>query len=117
MRSLRAACQAQSHGARREPDTIRRRILPALSEESTAGLDLGKVCRTGQRPIWWGNSTTRRVAPAMKRVLTFFGRRFTPREYLGLHLTLGLLVSLLALAVFVLIAREVVGERELTALD
>src|SRR5271165_3354489 len=53
----------------------------------------------------------------MKRVLSFFGRRITPGEYLGLHLTLGLLVSLLALAVFVLIAREVVGERELTAFD
>jgi len=53
----------------------------------------------------------------MKRVLSFFGCRITPREYLGLHLTLGLVVCLLALAIFVLIAREVVGERELTAFD
>jgi membrane-associated phospholipid phosphatase len=53
----------------------------------------------------------------MKQVLHFFGRRITPGEYLGLHLTVGLLVSLVALSVFVIIAREVVGERELTAFD
>jgi undecaprenyl-diphosphatase len=53
----------------------------------------------------------------MKRVLSFFGRRITPREYLGLHLTLGMVISLFALAIFVLIAREVVGERELTNFD
>jgi undecaprenyl-diphosphatase len=53
----------------------------------------------------------------MKRVLSFFGRRITPREYLGLHLTLGMIISLFALAIFVLIAREVVGERDLTSFD
>ncbi len=53
----------------------------------------------------------------MKRVLHFFGRRITPGEYLGLHLTVGLLVCLVALSIFIVIAREVVGERELTAFD
>jgi membrane-associated phospholipid phosphatase len=53
----------------------------------------------------------------MKRVLSFFGRRLTPGEYLGLHLTLGLLISLTALALFLVIAREVVGEKELTDFD
>jgi undecaprenyl-diphosphatase len=53
----------------------------------------------------------------MKRVLSFFGRRLTPREFLGLHLTLGLLVSLVALACFLIIAHEVVGEDELTEFD
>jgi undecaprenyl-diphosphatase len=53
----------------------------------------------------------------MRRVLSFFGRRLTPGEYLGLHLTLGLVISLVALAIFILIGREVVGERELTAFD
>ena len=53
----------------------------------------------------------------MKRVLRFFGRRITPGEYLGLHLTVGLIVCLVALSIFVIIAREVVGERELTAFD
>jgi undecaprenyl-diphosphatase len=53
----------------------------------------------------------------MKRVLRFFGRRITPGEYLGLHLTLGLIISLVALAIFIIIARQVVGERQLTAFD
>jgi undecaprenyl-diphosphatase len=53
----------------------------------------------------------------MKRLLSFFGRRLTRREYLGLHLTVGLVTSLAALAVFVWIAHEVVGEQALTEFD
>src|SRR5262245_26821995 len=53
----------------------------------------------------------------MRRVLSFFGRRLTPGEYLGLHLTLGLLISLAGLAAFVLIARAVGEERGLPEFD
>jgi membrane-associated phospholipid phosphatase len=42
-----------------------------------------------------------------QRFRRFWGRRFAPGEYLGLHLTLGLLVSLVLLAVFLLLTRDI----------
>jgi undecaprenyl-diphosphatase len=42
----------------------------------------------------------------MKPVLSFLGRRFTPGVYLGLHLTLGLALSVAALALFILVAHD-----------
>ncbi len=52
-----------------------------------------------------------------QRVLRFLRARFRRGEYLGLHLTIGFLISLAGLLLFLLIARQVVGERSLTLLD
>lgn len=51
------------------------------------------------------------------RFWSFLGQRFAPDNYLGLHLTLGLLLSLLALAVFASISDEVAEQEELTQFD
>jgi len=54
------------------------------------------------------------------RYLKFVGfvrGRFARGEYLGLHLTVGMLVSVAALALFALITREVVQESNVTRLD
>jgi undecaprenyl-diphosphatase len=59
----------------------------------------------------------RRLRERHPHVWAFFGRRLAPGEYLGLHLTAGLLVSLAAALLFFLIARAVVGREELTQLD
>jgi undecaprenyl-diphosphatase len=50
-------------------------------------------------------------------VWAFFGRRLARGEYLGLYLTIGFIVSLGAGLLFVLIARNVVGQEELTQFD
>ena len=47
----------------------------------------------------------------------FIARRLSSEEYLGLHLTVGLLVCLLLVGTFGFIAHSVVGERVLTAFD
>lgn len=52
-----------------------------------------------------------------QRALRFLRARFARGEYLGLHLTVGFLISLGALLLFGLIARQVVGERSLTRID
>lgn len=52
-----------------------------------------------------------------RRVRGFLVRRLSSEEYLGLHLTVGLLLCLLLVGAFSLIAYDVVGERALTELD
>jgi undecaprenyl-diphosphatase len=52
-----------------------------------------------------------------RRVRGFIARRLSSEEYLGLHLTIGLLVCLLLVGVFGFIANGVVGERQLTEFD
>jgi undecaprenyl-diphosphatase len=52
-----------------------------------------------------------------QRFLRFLRNRIQRGEYLGLHLTVGFLVSLAGLLLFLLIARQVVGQRELTKVD
>jgi undecaprenyl-diphosphatase len=52
-----------------------------------------------------------------RRVGGFLARRLSSEEYLGLHLTIGLLVCLLLVAGFGFLAHEVVGDRALAALD
>src|SRR3954469_2552665 len=54
-----------------------------------------------------------RPAPAP----SFLRRRLSTDEYLGLHLTLGMLVSLTMLALFAFIARGVTGGTEPSSLD
>jgi membrane-associated phospholipid phosphatase len=51
-----------------------------------------------------------------RRVHGFLARRLSSEEYLGLHLTVGLVVCLLLVALFGLVARSV-GEETLTDLD
>jgi undecaprenyl-diphosphatase len=52
-----------------------------------------------------------------RRARGFLARRLSSEEYLGLHLTVGLLLCLLLVGAFGLIAHDVVGERELTDFD
>lgn len=52
-----------------------------------------------------------------ERLIRFLRARFDRKEYLGLHLTIGFLISLVALLSFAIIAREVVQERTLTTVD
>ena len=52
-----------------------------------------------------------------RRVWVFLARRLSREEYLGLHLTVGLLLSLCLLGGFVAIARSVEGHRQLTRFD
>lgn len=51
------------------------------------------------------------------RLWAFIGRRLSPGSYLGLHLTLGFLLSLVALGLFGIIARQVVGAEKLIHFD
>ncbi|HLB54338.1 MAG TPA: hypothetical protein VJK71_04470, partial [Gemmatimonadales bacterium] len=52
-----------------------------------------------------------------ERLIRFLRARFEREEYLGLHLTVGFLISLAGLALFAIIAREVVQQRALTEVD
>src|SRR5262245_32651411 len=61
--------------------------------------------------------TARHGPYALYRLRSFSLRWLSPREYLGLHLTLGLLLTLVALVAFILTARSVVGEGRLTDFD
>src|SRR5438477_8919198 len=51
------------------------------------------------------------------RVRSFLGRRLSRDEYLGLHFTLGMILSLAMLGLFVTIARNAIGETQLTQFD
>src|SRR5438105_14094352 len=52
-----------------------------------------------------------------RRAGHFIRRRLSREEYLGLYLTIGLLISLLMLGLFVAVARSLRGQRELSHLD
>jgi len=49
--------------------------------------------------------------------VTFLGRRFSKDQYLGLHLTLGMILSLAMLGLFAVIGHNVIGDTELTQFD
>jgi undecaprenyl-diphosphatase len=57
------------------------------------------------------------MARRFPRSSAFLGRRFSTAEYLGLHLTLGLLLSLAALWVFANIAEDVIHHDPITQFD
>jgi undecaprenyl-diphosphatase len=59
----------------------------------------------------------RRIQEHHPRLWAFLGRRLSPGEYLGLHLTLGLLLSMAAAWIFAIIAQGMVQGRGLTPLD
>jgi membrane protein DedA with SNARE-associated domain/membrane-associated phospholipid phosphatase len=60
---------------------------------------------------------TRAIARRYPRSWAFLGRRFSTVEYLGLHLTIGLLLSLGALWIFASIAEDVVHHDPITQFD
>jgi undecaprenyl-diphosphatase len=67
---------------------------------------------------WFTSSTlVQDVRQRYPHLWRFLGRRLAPGNYLGLHLTLGLLLSLLALSVFAGIADEVLEQEQLTQFD
>jgi len=51
------------------------------------------------------------------RVARFFAARFARGEYLGLHLTVGFLVTLVGLVAFSIITHDVIRHRSITQLD
>jgi membrane protein DedA with SNARE-associated domain/membrane-associated phospholipid phosphatase len=75
-----------------------------------AGLSRG-ITRVGD----W--TPVRRVRERYPKAWTFLGRRFAAGEYLGLHLTVGLLLSLGALWLFGGVAEDVIHHDPLTQFD
>ncbi len=59
----------------------------------------------------------RRLAARHPRFWTFVAARFARGEYLGLHLTVGLAISLLALGIFGAITEDVINHDPLTEFD
>jgi undecaprenyl-diphosphatase len=57
------------------------------------------------------------LAQRFPRWWRFVGQRLSPESYLGLHLTVGIVLSLLALGLFGEIAENVVGRDDLTRFD
>ncbi|HXV43197.1 MAG TPA: phosphatase PAP2 family protein [Anaerolineae bacterium] len=62
-------------------------------------------------------SFVQRLQRQYPRAWSFGGARLSPTNYLGLHLTLGLLLSLAALNIFAGLADEVMEQEELTQFD
>jgi undecaprenyl-diphosphatase len=64
-----------------------------------------------------GRSLLGRWLKRHPRARAFLGRRLRPGDYLGLHLTVGLVFSLVLVGLFALIAHYVVGEGAITRFD
>jgi undecaprenyl-diphosphatase len=103
-------------------------LAAALLVALVAGLALGWrwFARNRARLVARAQSFWQRVvaAPALQglrarypRAWTFVGGRFARGEYLGLHLTIGLLISLAGLWVFGEITEDVIHHDPLTRLD
>jgi membrane-associated phospholipid phosphatase len=71
----------------------------------------------GWRQRVLGLAFAERLHKRYPRVWRFFGARFAPDSYLGLHLTIGLLVTLAAMLGFGALADQVVDREELTEFD
>jgi membrane protein DedA with SNARE-associated domain/membrane-associated phospholipid phosphatase len=76
---------------------------------------LGAVTGTLER-LGVGRAT-QAIARRFPRSWAFLGRRFSTVEYLGLHLTIGLLLSLMALWIFASIAEDVIHHDPITQFD
>ncbi len=66
---------------------------------------------------WRESSLGGRIARKFPRAWTFVAARVTPGEYLGLHLTVGLLISLSSLWLFGAITEDVLHHDPLTVFD
>jgi len=75
----------------------------------------------GRAQAWWQHllaaPALRRLRARYPRVWTLVAARFAPEEYLGLHLTLGFVVSLAGLWVFGAITEDVIEHDPLTLFD
>lgn len=88
---------------------------------------LWRLFEVYQQRLWnaaarlWHHLTSSRSVQRLRqrypRFWSFLGERFAPDNYLGLHLTLGLLLSLLALSIFAGITDEVVEQEQLAQFD
>ncbi|MDQ6887284.1 MAG: bifunctional DedA family/phosphatase PAP2 family protein [Gemmatimonadota bacterium] len=81
----------------------------------------GAGLRNGVRAGWQrlvGSTRMQRLTENSPRLTQFLRSRFTPGEYLGLHLTVGLLLSVLSVVVIALLSSEVARkDASLTRLD
>lgn len=77
---------------------------------------LGEWARgAGSRLAGW--PPLRPLIRSSPRLGAFLQRRFSPGEYLGLHLTLGLAISVAALVAFGALAKDLLEQEELSTLD
>ena len=93
---------------------------PALRSRATYGCRLIIVDGspfTVHRSVKMALHLVARWHARYERLIRFLRARFEREEYLGLHLTVGFLISLAGLALFAIIAREVVQQRALTEVD
>ncbi len=81
----------------------------------------GAGVRRDARAAWHrlvGAASLQRLTESSPRLTGFLRSRFTPGEYLGLHLTVGLLLSLLSVVLIALLSTEVARkDAALTHLD
>ncbi len=80
----------------------------------------GEVLWRGVRRLWdWlcHLDVVRRLHARYPRASAFVAARFTPGEYLGLHLTIGILLSVSALWLFAGITEDVLHHESLTTFD
>jgi membrane-associated phospholipid phosphatase len=92
----------------------------------TAVLLLGRFVWKRRAPIWQVVSRGFRLLGLLPpfawlqrrfpNVFAFLGHRLTPREFLGIYLTSGLLLSL-GVMLFVILSQRIVGTTELVAFD
>lgn len=73
------------------------------------------VDRLRKRLIAW--QPIQKLRARYPAVARFFAARFARGEYLGLHLTIGFLVTLLGLIAFSIITHDVIRKRAITQLD
>ena len=81
--------------------------------------NLGRLARQIER---WrqrvvASAAVRRFRQRYPRLSTFVARRFARGEYLGLHLTIGFLITLLGLVAFGIITQNVIRQAPLTEFD
>jgi hypothetical protein len=76
---------------------------------------IGHVAQASKRVVRSG--PMQRLRLRYPRFWTFAAARFAPGEYLGLHLTVGLAVSIASLWVFVALTEEVLHHEAITRLD
>src|SRR6185436_2107969 len=80
---------------------------------------LGRVARAAERARqrFINSETLRRLRGRYPRLTRFVAARFARGEYLGLHLTVGFLVSLAGLWIFSAIMRAVIAQAAITQTD
>ncbi|HEV8598733.1 MAG TPA: hypothetical protein VGQ69_05200, partial [Gemmatimonadales bacterium] len=75
----------------------------------------GRVARWRERLI--ATPPVRKLREHYPVVRRFLAARFARGEYLGLHLTIGFLITLVGLVIFSIITHDVIRQRAITQLD